>query len=328
MSIKKKNIIIDCDPGQDDAVAIIIALASKKINVEALTIVGGNVALNKCVNNAKKILGLTNRLDIPIYSGESNPLRNKLKTLECVFGESGLAGANDLIIPRKRIAQLKAKDFLKKTFSQNNDTIICGIAPMTNLAKAILEKPEIANNIKEFTMMGGCVFPEPIRNEMGNMQIANSSEKAEYNVFTDPEAFNIILKSNIKIINMIGLDITRTVLYNFELDNKLKQIKNSVAQKVSNILSTVGEEDKLDYKNQKKFINDPVRAIHDVLAVIYILDPSIFSSTMLPIKVELINTKKKGQTLIAEDGRMVNVINKIDKNKFFELFIELLKKFN
>jgi len=324
--MQRNNIIIDCDPGQDDAIAIILALASKKINVEALTIVGGNVSLKKCVKNAKKILGLMNRTDIPIYSGESKPLNNKLKTLECVFGESGLAGAEDLIIPRKKVSKIKAKDFLKKTFNTNNDKIICAIAPMTNIAKAILEKPEIANNIKEFTMMGGCAFPEPIRKEMGNMQIKNSKEKAEYNVFTDPEAFDVILKSNIKTINMIGLNITRSVLYNYEIDNKIKQIKNPIAQKVSDILSSIGEEDKKDYKDQKKFANDPVRAIHDVLAVAYIIDPSIFGSTILPLKVELKDLKKKGQTLISKDGRLVNIINRIDKKKFFELFISLLER--
>jgi len=167
----------------------------------------------------------------------------------------------------------------------------------------------------EMTIMGGCPFPEPIRKLMGNME----GGVAEYNAWSDPEAFELVINSKIQNINLVGLNITRGVLYNHIYDKKLREINTKLSNRVAKILSTVGDEDKTDYAEQRSFANDPVRAMHDVLAMAYIIDKSIFRSELLPLKVG-----PKGQTTIDSAGRMVNVITEIDKNKFFDMFISII----
>jgi inosine-uridine nucleoside N-ribohydrolase len=119
---------------------------------------------------------------------------------------------------------------------------------------------------------------------------------------------------------MIGLNVTRGVLYNYVYDRRLKDMDTALSRRVSQILSAVGSEDKVDYAAQMAFADDPVRAMHDVLAMAYIIDPSIFQSELLPIKIGL-----RGQTVVETGGRPVNVITAVDKTKFFDMFISTIE---
>lgn len=322
-----QDLLIDCDTGQDDAIAIILAIASKKFNIVGITTVGGNANVENCTINTLKILELLNIDNISVYKGEQKPLYKELKTLECVFGESGMAGGDDLKVKKLKAENLPAYKFIEKTFKKINNIQVCATAPLTNFGKVFLKNDKISENINEITIMGGCPFPEPIRNEMGNITINNGIEKAEYNCWSDPEAFDIVLNSKIKNINIVGLNITRNLLYNHKYDKRLREINSTLSNRVADILSTIGEEDKIDYKNMKKFENDPVRAIHDVVAVAYIIDKTIFTTELLPLKVELFDKNKKGQTTINTSGRLTNIVTSVDKNKFFELIIDTIKSY-
>ncbi len=319
-----KNIILDCDPGQDDALAILLALGSKNINLKAISVVGGNVTVDRCYTNALKVLALANRLDIPVFKGALTPLKQKLITLESVFGQSGMAGSENWEIPNIPEHSQNAVDFLCNSFMPPSDLCLCATGPQTNIALALQRKPFIAQNIQTFTMMGGCVFPEPLRGRLGNISFDNGKNYAEYNVAMDPDAVDIVFNSDIKKVNLIGLDITRKVLYNAQVEHHFKQLKNKVALAAADMLSTIGEDDIQDYAKLKKTPSDPVRAIHDAVAICYLEAPEIFKTQMLPLRIDL--TEKRGQTIIDDKkGRPVNVITEVKRDDFFDVLLMSLK---
>ena len=310
-----KDIILDCDPGQDDALAILLALGSQNINLKAISVVGGNVPVEKCRRNALRVLCLAERLDVPVYEGAPKPLRNALMTLENVFGESGLAGAESWPVPDMPPQKQGAIDFLTDSFSSATAPLLCATAPQTNIALALRKNPKIAQNIPSLTMMGGCVFPEPVRGRMGNLPVGD--DYAEYNIAVDPEAANIVLNSGIKQINMIGLNVTRKVLYNEKADTRLRQINSKIALAVADMLSTIGEDDVADYGPLRKTPSDPVRAIHDAVAMCYLEDPSVFTAEICPIKITDV-----GQTLPDDKGVCVNVVTDVNAEAFFDILFQ------
>ena len=312
-----KKIIMDCDTGQDDAIAIILAIASNKFDICGITTVGGNAKVEQCAKNTLKILELMKRNDIPVYIGEQKPLFKELKTLPEVFGESGMAGGDDLLLSScVKASNIGAVEYLIDNFSKYSDISVCATAPMTNFGKAFI-KADI--KINEMTIMGGCPLPEPIRNKMGNME----NGTAEYNAWSDPEAFDIVVK-NVENINLIGLNVTRGVLYNYKYQDKLNSINTILSNRVAKILSAIGKEDELDYADCKKFASDPVRAMHDVVSVAYMIDKSIFKGEVMPIKIG-----KNGETFVDDKyGKNINVITCVDETKFFELFVETIRRYN
>lgn len=318
-----KKLIIDCDPGQDDALAILLALGSKKVCLEALTVVGGNSGLENCYTNAKKTISLANKPFIPIYKGSSKPLVQKLVTLEQVFGESGLQGSEEWPLLDIQTQKKSAPEFLTDVYHTSSDISLIAIAPQTNIALAFQKNPLISQNIPSLTIMGGCVFPEPIHGLMGNISFDENKTYAEYNFAVDPEATQIVFNAGIKKINLIGLDITRDVLYNQEVDKSIRLINTLKSHLIADMLSTIGKEDEEDYKNLKQSKTDPVRAIHDAVAVAYEIEPDIFKTEMLPLKIDMTGTK--GRTIIDENGIMVNVIRSVNKKAFFDLIIESIK---
>ena len=312
-----KDIILDCDPGQDDALAILLALGSTELNLRAITVVGGNADVNRCYTNAIKVLALAERLDIPVYKGAQKPLKQRLVTLENVFGESGLAGSESWPVPPFSIPKETATDFLVRTYIQTNDhPYLVATAPQTNIALALQKAPSIAYNIPGLTMMGGCVFPEPIHKRMGNITFDGGCSYAEYNFATDPEAADIVLTSGIAPINLIGLEVTRTVLYNEKIDQQLRKIGSFRAKAVADMLSIIGEDDKQDYASVKQNPTDPVRAIHDAVAMCYVVDSSIFTTEQIPLQIAL--KDKRGQSLIVPTGTPVNVITSVNQKAFFD----------
>lgn len=315
------DIILDCDPGQDDALAILLALGSKNINLKAITVVGGNADVDKCYLNAIKVLALANRMDIPVYKGVKKPLKQDLITLENVFGECGMAGTDNWETPKFTIPQKTAVDFLVDAYSHGEIyPHLVAIAPQTNIALAIQKQPAIAKSIPNLTAMGGCIFPEPIHGRMGNITFDGGRSYAEYNFATDPEAVDIVLRSGIKEINLVGLEVTRTVLYNHEIDVQIRKIGSSQATAVADMLSTLGEDDIQDYAYLKKDQTDPVRAVHDAVAVCYLENPSIFSVEKMPLRIDL--EDKRGQTILDHSGIIVNVIKDVDKKAFFNIVCE------
>jgi inosine-uridine nucleoside N-ribohydrolase len=304
----------DCDPGQDDAIALLYALGSKNIEVQSISVVGGNIDVDQCARNALQLSEVTNRTDISVYKGASKPLERPLIMLPHVFGPTGMAGAEHLPQPTIKPQNKNAIDFLCDDFAF--DTIVA-TGPLTNLAMALKQKPELSTQIKNLIIMGGCLRPDPIFNLMGNLTVKGNKEgKAEYNFAVDPEAAQIVFQSGIENITMIGLDVTRTVLFSGAIEKWLMGIGTNASMLSAQILASVGEEDREEYKDQWSYPYDPVRAIHDIVAMAYADTPEIFETEMLPIRIDVDDIP--GQSVIDEGNTDCNVtvIKDLDREAF------------
>lgn len=313
----------DCDPGQDDAIALLFALGAD-VQIASISVVGGNVDVNKCAHNALQLLELTKRTDIPVYLGAAQPLNRQAQPLPEVFGECGMAGA-DLSSPIKKTEEKDAIRFLIE--SDLPETLVL-TGPLTNLALAFQQKPSIPDQVKKLIIMGGCVYLEKIHGRLGNIQVKGSLEWAEYNFAVDPEAAQIVFSAGFNEICLIPLEVTRSVLYGHKIDTKLRDLNLRVPTVAANILSTVGSEDKDDYASIMDFDNDPVRAMHDVVAMAYLTDPNLFQTESLPLKI-IIDPPPAGagQSVIDEknfDHQSVTVIRDLDRQKFFDKIVEYL----
>ena len=215
-----KKIILDCDPGHDDAVAIMLAIANDNIDLLGITCVGGNATLENTKLNALKICSLLNRQDIPIFAGADKPLVYDLVTAEHVHGKSGLDTDGDPINldPSHNIEEMSAIDFIIKECKNAEDPIyLCPTGPLTNIALSLQKDPSIKNNIKEIVLMGGAA-----------MCLGNITPAAEFNIYVDPHAANVVLNSGIEI-TMMGLDVTHKVNVNDEVINSIKSNNNKAS---------------------------------------------------------------------------------------------------
>ena len=278
-------LIHDCDPGPDDALALMISFASPYWEVVGITTVGGNANVKQCARNARKIAALCGH-KVPVYVGMQQPLERKIVTLEDIFTSSGLPGADDLPDPGESSIE-HAIQYLVDTLGDDDASphIICATAPLTNIAMALLKKPSIAHKIERLVLMGGCVFPEPVRGEMGNFKVEGTDGKAEFNFATDPEAAALIFASEIRDVSLIGLSVTREVLFNGRWRDRFRSINNPVARRAADLLSCVAESHKQDLGHLRQYPDDPVRAVHDAVAVVYIDNPELFSSQKMYVRI-------------------------------------------
>ena len=208
-----KKIILDCDPGHDDAVAIMLAIASDDIDLLGITCVGGNATLENTKLNALKICSLLNRKDIPIYAGSDKPLIYDLVTAEHVHGKSGLDTDGEPINldPSHRIKEMSAIDFIINECKNAEEPIyLCPTGPLTNIALCLQKDPSIKDKIKEIVLMGGAA-----------LCLGNITPAAEFNIYVDPHAANVVFNSGIEI-TMMGLDVTHKVNVNDQIINSIK----------------------------------------------------------------------------------------------------------
>lgn len=313
---------LDCDPGQDDAIALLYALGSEKLSVEGVTVVGGNVDVRQCARNAQQILELAGCPRIPVHLGAEKPLKRPLKTLPEVFGETGMAGAEDLPLPQSPLAAAPARKALC-ALPQGQTLVATG--PLTNVAEALMDDPSLASRIPRLFLMGGCPFPEPLRGKMGNLPIAGTDAHAEYNFAVDPEAAQIVFAAGIPEIYLAGLNVTRVLLYNSRIDARLRALGRRCATKAAEILSVVGEDDLDDYGHLRQTPNDPVRAIHDLLAMAFCEDQSLITFETHPIKIVTdAPPAAAGQSLISQndyDHPAVHIATAVDEDRLVDALI-------
>lgn len=196
-----RKIIIDTDPGQDDAVAILLALASPEdFDVLGVVAVAGNVGLHHSATNARKIVELAGRPEVPVYAGCARPMRRTLVTAEHVHGDTGLNGP-DLPAPKIELQPQHGVDYIIDTLmnAEPKTITLCTLGPLTNIGMALVKEPKIAERVAEIVMMGGAYF------EVGNITPA-----AEFNIYVDPEAADIVFRSGIKI-TVLPLDVTHQI---------------------------------------------------------------------------------------------------------------------
>jgi purine nucleosidase len=306
-------IIIDTDPGQDDAVAIMLALASPEIEVLGITAVAGNVPLALTEVNARKICELAGYPEAKVYAGAAHPLKRKLVTAEHVHGRTGLDGP-DLPEPSMPLQKQHAVDFIIDTYmAQPAGTItLCTLGPLTNVALALEKEPRIASRIKRIVAMGGGFF------EGGNVTPA-----AEFNIYVDPEAAKLVFDSGIPI-TLIPLDCTHQALTTRARVERFRSMKNMTGPATAALL------DFFERFDEQKYGTDG-GPLHDPCVIAWLLRPELFTSRDVNVEVETQSELTMGMTVIdwwrVSDRRLnATVCRGIDSDGFFDLLVERLAK--
>ena len=312
-----KKIILDCDPGHDDAVAIMLASAHDDIEILGITCVAGNSTLDNTSLNALKICSFIGKTNIPIYSGADKPLKLELVTAENVHGKSGLDtdGQEITISKGYDVQNMHAVDFIINTCHEQNEPIyLCPVGPLTNIALALQKDPSIKLKIKEIVFMGGA-----------GMCLGNITPSAEFNIYVDPHAANIVLNSGIKTV-MFGLDVTHKVNVNDEIISDIKNNKNRSSLLFAELMDFYS-------KTHKKVFEFNESPLHDPCVIGYLIDETIFSGKYVNVVVEEDSLLTRGKTVTDWDkvtDRKPNcyVMNEANSEKFFKILKEELNKLN
>jgi purine nucleosidase len=306
-----RKIIIDTDPGQDDAVAILLALASPEVEILGITAVAGNVPLALTEKNARKICELAGRPDVKVFAGAIRPMVNELVTAEHVHGKTGLDGP-ELPEPTMPLQDRHAVDFIVETLmeSEPGTVTLCTLGPLTNIALALVREPRIAPRIREIVMMGGGFF------EGGNVTPA-----AEFNIYVDPHAADVVFRSKISIV-MMPLDVTHKALTTARRVAAFRALGTRVGVATAEMLEFFERFD------EEKYGSDG-GPLHDPCVIAYLLEPGLFKGRRCNVAVETASELTLGMTVIDWWGvtdRPVNahVMRDIDHEGFFRLLIERL----
>ena len=310
----RRKIIIDCDPGQDDAVAILLALASPgEIELLGIVAVAGNVPLERTTVNARKILELADRTDIPVFAGCRRPMRRPLVTAEHVHGRTGLDGP-ELPEPTMRLQEAHGVDFLVETLlSEPAGTVtLCTLGPLTDIAMALVKAPAIAGRVREIVMMAGAYF------EVGNITPA-----AEFNVYVDPEAADVVLRSGIPI-TMVPLDVSHGVLNTPERLARLAAIGNGCSTAVVEMMRFAARFDIAKYG----WAGGP---LHDPNVIARLLRPELYSGRKINVSVETGSELTLGMTVadwwqITDRPANVEYLRQADADGFHDLLAERLAR--
>ncbi|MBI4182839.1 MAG: nucleoside hydrolase [Proteobacteria bacterium] len=307
-----RPIIIDTDPGQDDAVAILVALASPaELEVLAVTTVAGNVPLALTSENARKIRDLAGRPEVPVYAGCPRPILRPLRTAEKVHGPTGLDGA-DLPPPRAPLAEGHAVDFIVEALRAHPEPVtLATMGPLTNVALALIKAPDIAGRVREIVMMGGAV------------RGGNVTPVAEFNVYVDPHAARVVFESGVPIV-MHGLDVTHKVITTPERLAAIRAIGTPVAEAAAGLLAFYDRRDLERY-------GAPGGPLHDPCVIAYLLAPGLFAGRRVHVAVVTDEGPALGQTVAdwwGTTGRAPNalVVDRVDADGFYALLTERLAR--
>lgn len=309
-----RKIIIDTDPGQDDAVAILLALASpEEIDVLGIVAVAGNVGVHQNAVNARKVVELSGRREIPVYKGSVRPLHRHLVTAEHVHGDTGLNGP-DLPEPTIPLQPQHGVDYIVETLmaAEPGTITLCTLGPLTNIALALIREPAIAERIQEIVMMGGAYF------EGGNI-----TPSAEFNIYVDPEAADVVLRCGAPI-TIMPLDVTHMMQSTPARLDAIRAIGNRSGQAVYEML-TFSEGFDL-----KKYGWDGA-PLHDPTVIAYLLDPTLFEGRHCNVTVETASELTVGMTVADYwhvTGRAYNAtfMRSGDADRFYSLLTERLAR--
>jgi purine nucleosidase len=303
-------IIIDCDPGQDDAIALLLALASPdELEVLAVTAVAGNVPLPLTELNARRIVQLAGRGDVPVHLGCDRPLLRKLETAENVHGKTGLDGAV-LDEPRAPPAPGHAVDaIIDLAMARPAGSVsLCPIGPLTNVAMALRKEPRLAAHLRQIALMGGSI-------ELGNVTPA-----AEFNIHVDPHAADIVFRSGVPL-TMFGLDVTHKALVTDPHLRRIEALGTPVARAAAGLLDFYNRFDRERY-------SQPGGPLHDPCVIAWLLEPTLFRGRACPVEIVL-EGPSAGRTLVDwwsmhKHPANAMVMRDLDAERFFDLLIERL----
>lgn len=301
-------IILDCDPGHDDAIALILALASPELELKAVTTSAGNQTPEKTLRNALRILTLLQRSDIPVAGGAVKPLMRELIIADNVHGESGLDGP-ELPEPNFAPQQCNAVELIAKTLRESAEPVtIVATGPLTNIALLLTSHAELQSKIARIVIMGGAAG------------LGNWTPAAEFNIYVDPEAAEIVFQSGLPIV-MAGLDVTHRAQIMSEDIERFRQLGNPVAAVVADLLDFF-----MEYHKQEKwgFQGAP---LHDPCTIAWLIKPSMFTCVERWVGVETQGKYTQGMTVVdyyslTNNAPNTTVMMDIDRQAFVDLLVE------
>ena len=303
-----RKIIIDTDPGQDDAVAILLALASPELEVLGLTVVAGNVPLELTQRNARIIRQIAGRNDIPVHAGCDRPLTRHLVTAEHVHGKSGLDGIA-LFEPEAPLAPGHAVDFIIETLRREPEgtVTLVAIGPLTNIATAFQKAPDIIPRVAAIVLMGGAYF------EVGNITPA-----AEFNIFVDPEAAKIVFSSGVPL-TVVPLDVTHEALTSRDWVETMRE-SGPLGRAIA------GWTDFFERYDREKYGSEGA-PLHDPCTIAWLVRPDLFKGREINVEIETQGEFTQGMTVAdwwRVSGREANALflREIDRDGFFSLLTE------
>jgi len=311
--MNKRKTIIDCDPGQDDAVMLLLALACPdEFDILGITTVAGNVPLNLTQRNARIMCELAGRTDVPVFAGCDKPMRHELITAENVHGKTGIDGV-EIYEPAMPLQKQHAVDFIIESLLQADDDSITLVptGPLTNIGEAMSRQPGILPKIREIVLMGGAM-----------REAGNTTPSAEFNILEDPDAAHIVMLCG-RPLTIVPLDVTHQALVSKDRIEQIRELHTPVGTAV------VGMMEFFNRFDSEKYGSDGA-PLHDPCTIAYLLEPELFEGKMCNVEIETDSTLTRGHTSvdfwgITDRVRNANWLYKIDADGFFELLIKRLK---
>jgi len=308
-----QKIIFDTDPGIDDALALLLLAKSPEIELLGITVTHGNTSQEKCLRNALSLVELAGIEGIDVVRGATEPLVKELSVAEETHGDGGLGYAK-LPTASKKANEKPAHDFIIEMVEKHPDEVtILAVGPMTNVALALLKRPEIGKKVRSIISMGGAIhYP------------GNATPQAEYNVFCDPEAFDIVLRSGIDF-TLVPLDVTYKCIFTKrhleQIDAARPEIKNFIADSTRFYM---------EFHVKHQSIEGC--AINDPLAAALLLDSTLVKLEDYFVRVDLMGATSKAKTIADYYGALNQKVNahvamQVDVERFMELFVERMNRF-
>jgi inosine-uridine nucleoside N-ribohydrolase len=304
-------ILIDCDPGHDDAIALLLALASPEVELIGVTTVSGNQTLEKTTTNALRVLELVGRDDVPVSAGADRPLKRDLFVAAYVHGESGLEGP-ELPPARGQPISDDAPDFIAERVSVSSEPVtLVPTGPLTNVATFLERHQDAAQELERIVLMGGAIAE------------GNVTPAAEFNIWADPEAAATVFRSGVDV-TMIGLDVTHKALMTPAHGQRLREAGRT-GTFVAELLEFYS-------RFHREVYNFPGSPIHDAVAVAHLLDPGLVETKRRNVEIELESELCRGRTVVdlwrrTEREPNAHVAVGIDSERFLELLLGRLATF-
>ncbi len=309
----KLPIILDCDPGCDDAVAITLATKHPLFDLRAITVTAGNHILEKTAQNALKVCSYLEIDNVPIAAGMSGPIIRKQVIADHIHGETGL-GDIDFDEIRIQLDHRHAVTLIIEILSESNvDITFVATGPLSNLAMAMRLAPKIIPKIRQIVLIGG------------SYQLGNITPAAEFNIYADPEAAHIVFNSGRPIV-MIGLSITDKVLFKKEVATRIASIDNKAATLFTKVMDFYT-------KSNKQIFGHEVSPLYDPAAITYLIDPAIFKTKLMNVEIELKSEQSYGRThcdFYGTLGKPANaeVATDLDSDRYWEIVKETIGLYN
>ena len=309
-----RPIIIDCDPGQDDAINLLLAMSSPdELEILGITTVAGNVPLALTERNARQICAIAGRTDMKVFAGCERPMQRELLTAEHVHGKTGIDGV-EITSPGTPLGEQHAVDFIIEALSAAAEPLtLVPTGPLTNIATAIERVPAILDNVAEIVLMGGAM-----------REGGNHSPSAEFNILVDPHAADIVFRCG-KPITVLGLDVTHQVLATPGRRDRIREINNDAGRATAGMLDFFNRHDTVKYGS----LGAP---LHDPCTVAFLLSPNLFEGKACNLTVETRSELTMGHTAVdfwhvTDRPDNVTWIWSVDADGLYDLLIERLERY-